>query len=223
MKTLLVLFLLLFSCLSIVQAQNARVQLTFISSRDSLPVEAAVVGLGGYKANYIADSSGQVNFESRPGRYKLRVQHIGHGAFSTRIELYADSTFRQTFMLQSTETTIQTVVIQDDSSDATRKANINNPFDQLSSLDSKDIGRMAGPSQSLERLFMSLGGVATSSEFSSQYRVRGGNYDENLIYIHDIEIYRPQIVRSGLQEGLSITNPTPVSYTHLTLPTNREV
>jgi len=52
-----------------------------------------------------------------------------------------------------------------------------------------------------------LAGVSSNNELSSQYNVRGGSYDENLIYVNDIEIYRPQLVRSGQQEGLSFINP----------------
>lgn len=54
----------------------------------------------------------------------------------------------------------------------------------------------------------SLPMVSVSSELSSQYRVRGGNYDENLIYVNGIEIYKPQLIRSGEQEGLGFVNPT---------------
>jgi hypothetical protein len=54
-------------------------------------------------------------------------------------------------------------------------------------------------------------GASLKSEFSSQYSVRGGNFDENLVYINDIEIYRPLLVRAGQQEGLSIINSSLVS------------
>lgn len=50
-------------------------------------------------------------------------------------------------------------------------------------------------------------GVTSSNEMSSQYSVRGGSYDENSVYINGIEVYRPQLVTSGQQEGLSIINP----------------
>lgn len=50
------------------------------------------------------------------------------------------------------------------------------------------------------------GGVGSSNELSTQYTVRGGNYDENLIYINGIEVYRPFLVRSAQQEGLSLVN-----------------
>jgi hypothetical protein len=66
-------------------------------------------------------------------------------------------------------------------------------------------------SGSVEALVMSQPGVASSSELSSQYSVRGGNYDENLVYVNDIEIYRPLLIRSGEQEGLSFLNPDLVS------------
>ena len=56
-----------------------------------------------------------------------------------------------------------------------------------------------------------LAGVSSNNELSSQYNVRGGSYDENLIYVNDLEIYRPQLVRSGQQEGLSFINPDLVS------------
>lgn len=54
-------------------------------------------------------------------------------------------------------------------------------------------------------------GVSSNNELSSQYNVRGGNYDENLIYVNDFEIYRPQLIRSGQQEGLSFINPDMVN------------
>ena len=49
--------------------------------------------------------------------------------------------------------------------------------------------------------------VGSNNELTSQYSVRGGNYDENLIYINDFEIYRPYLIRNGEQEGLSFINP----------------
>ncbi|MBR8535261.1 TonB-dependent receptor [Carboxylicivirga sediminis] len=63
----------------------------------------------------------------------------------------------------------------------------------------------------IEGLIKSQMGVSSNNELSSQYRVRGGNYDENLIYVNDIEIYRPFLIRSGQQEGLSFVNPNLIS------------
>ncbi|MCC6371726.1 MAG: carboxypeptidase regulatory-like domain-containing protein, partial [Bacteroidia bacterium] len=65
-------------------------------------------------------------------------------------------------------------------------------------------------SQNLESLIKTQIGVSSNNELSSGYSVRGGNYDENLVYVNDIEVYRPFLVRSGQQEGLSFANPNMV-------------
>lgn len=60
---------------------------------------------------------------------------------------------------------------------------------------------------SVEAVIATMSGVSSSNELSSQYSVRGGTYDENSVYINGIEVYRPQLISSGQQEGLSIINP----------------
>jgi len=65
--------------------------------------------------------------------------------------------------------------------------------------------------EGVESLIKTLPGVSSNNELSSQYNVRGGNYDENLVYVNDIEVYRPMLVRTGEQEGLSFINPDLVS------------
>jgi len=66
-------------------------------------------------------------------------------------------------------------------------------------------------SNSIEALIMTLPGVVSNNELSLQFSVRGGNFDENLVYVNGIEIFRPFLVRSGEQEGLSFINPNLVS------------
>ncbi len=60
---------------------------------------------------------------------------------------------------------------------------------------------------SIESLLTTMAGVNSNNEMSSQYSVRGGTYDENCVYINGVEVYRPQLISSGQQEGLSIINP----------------
>lgn len=67
--------------------------------------------------------------------------------------------------------------------------------------------RASSPWGSLESLLVTMGGVSTKNELSSQYSVRGGNFDENIVYVNGLEIYRPLLVRSAQQEGLSFINP----------------
>ena len=71
--------------------------------------------------------------------------------------------------------------------------------------DRKHMGNASGGG--VERLITSQAGVSTHNELSSQYNVRGGSFDENSVYINGIEVYRPLLIRSGQQEGLSIINP----------------
>ncbi len=70
--------------------------------------------------------------------------------------------------------------------------------------------RAANPWSSIESLLATMGGVSSTNELSSQYTVRGGNFDENIVYVNGIEIYRPLLVRSAQQEGLSFINPNMV-------------
>jgi hypothetical protein len=70
-------------------------------------------------------------------------------------------------------------------------------------IDPRKASILANVSGSFEQILKTLPGVSSNNELSSQYNVRGGNYDENLIYVNDIEIYRPFLPRSGQQEGLS--------------------
>ncbi len=74
-----------------------------------------------------------------------------------------------------------------------------------------DLEYMPSTTGKVEAIIKSQAGVSSNNELSSQYSVRGGNYDENLVYVNDIEIYRPFLVRSGEQEGLSFINSDMVS------------
>lgn len=68
------------------------------------------------------------------------------------------------------------------------------------------IRKIPGAQPGVENILKSLPGVSGSNELSTQYRARGGNFDENLVYINEIEVYRPFLIRSGQQEGLSFVN-----------------
>ncbi|WP_452228415.1 TonB-dependent receptor [Lacinutrix sp. MEBiC02404] len=68
------------------------------------------------------------------------------------------------------------------------------------------IRRIPGANAGVENLLKTLPGVNSNNELSTQYSVRGGNYDENLVYVNGIEVYRPFLIRSGQQEGLSFVN-----------------
>lgn len=87
-------------------------------------------------------------------------------------------------------------------------------FRDINSIDPETVRRLPGANAGVENLLKTLPGVNSNNELSTQYAVRGGNYDENLVYVNGIEVYRPFLVRSGQQEGLSFVNPDLVRNVH---------
>ena len=76
----------------------------------------------------------------------------------------------------------------------------------ITTIEPATIRKIPGANAGVENILKSLPGVNSNNELSTQYAVRGGNYDENLVYVNEIEVYRPFLIRSGQQEGLSFTN-----------------
>ena len=81
--------------------------------------------------------------------------------------------------------------------------------DQMEQLDLTDLrqGAASVTGNAVEELVQQQAGVSSHNELSSQYNVRGGSFDENSVYINNVEVYRPLLIRSGQQEGLSVINP----------------
>ncbi|MES2590459.1 MAG: TonB-dependent receptor plug domain-containing protein [Bacteroidota bacterium] len=86
-----------------------------------------------------------------------------------------------------------------------------NRYTQVTRIDPLHVTHIPTASQDFNAILFTLPGVSNRNELSSAYSVRGGNFDENLVYVNGIEIYRPFLVRSGQQEGLSFVNPDLVS------------
>ena len=103
--------------------------------------------------------------------------------------------------LRPQSTTLDEVTITDDATRSTTFTHI----------DAAKLSDVVGPTDGVESLIKTLPDVASNNEMSSQYSVRGGSFDENLVYICGIEIFRPMLIRSGQQEGMSIINPDMVS------------
>lgn len=88
--------------------------------------------------------------------------------------------------------------------------NVTGQRKQTNSMDALDATKyrlMPNANGSIESLLITFAGVSSNNELSSQYNVRGGNFDENIVYVNGIEVYRPLLVRAGQQEGLSFINP----------------
>jgi len=84
--------------------------------------------------------------------------------------------------------------------------NRNPRVEGVTTISPETIRKIPGANAGVENLLKTLPGVSSNNELSTQYSVRGGNYDENLVYVNEIEVYRPFLIRSGQQEGLSFVN-----------------
>ena len=129
-----------------------------------------------------------VSFSMVGYKTKKRILRNPRGKQNLQIILYSDNNIDE---IQVKGQKIQTTQTQ-----------------ELKNSDLKNINAASG--NNVEKLVQMQAGVTTHSELSSQYNVRGGAFDENSVYINNIEVYRPFLVRSGQQEGLSVINPNMV-------------
>ncbi len=167
------------------------------------PLELVNISVAGYPSGNATDKYG--NYEIHvPARTQITVVYSFVGYATQRYNLYLEPGDRKEInpVLIPSTTELPDVVIEDQKLRTTT----------LTRIDPKDATLIPSVSgSSIESLIKTLPGVASTNELSSQYSVRGGNYDENLVYVNDIEIYRPFLIRSSQQEGLSFLNPDLVS------------
>ncbi|WP_281542848.1 TonB-dependent receptor [Maribacter aestuarii] len=124
--------------------------------------------------------------------------HLGHE--DVRLEkliLTTNETFEFNPILKTNVTQIDEVTVS-----ATGDKKVTG----ILSISTEDVRKIPGANAGVENILKLLPGVSSNNELSTQYSVRGGNYDENLVYINEIEVYRPFLIRSAQQEGLSFVN-----------------
>jgi hypothetical protein len=127
---------------------------------------------------------------------KLVVSFMGYSTEQLTIKLKKDEKRQLDFTLKRKSETLSTVEIKGDNSRVEGVTRISTDWAK----------NAVGPTGGVENLLKTLDGVSSNNELSSQYSVRGGNFDENLVYVNDIEIFRPLLVRNAQQEGLSFVN-----------------
>jgi len=167
--------------------------------KDSLkkPVSGVSVGVQGKPIGTITDEKGKYNL-SVPANEQLKIIFSMMGPRdSITVKLKDGEKLELNKELKGRVREIREVMIQDQSMKSINMTKIN----------PKVVSVLPTPNQSVEDILKTMPGVSSANELSSTYNVRGGNYDENLIYVNDVEIYRPLLVRSGQQEGLSFINP----------------
>lgn len=166
------------------------------------PLELVNIALTGVAGGTVTDRNGKYSLNVRPGAdHELVISFIGYKTEREMINLAPGEHRMIHKTLQLTATDLGTVLIEDQHVRST----------SLTRIDPRAVTVIPTMGGGIESIIKTLPGVASNNELSSQYSVRGGNYDENLVYVNDIEIYRPFLVRSGQQEGLSFLNPDLVS------------
>lgn len=154
---------------------------------------------------FSTDANGFLKVPVADVAQEISVQKDGFRPFSKTIKTSPKyQNLNVLFVPSERETQIEEVVFQK----RARPRSNDLTSVEISPKEAQQVASLAG---GIETMIKSLPSVNSNAELSSQYMVRGGNYDENLIYINDIEIYRPFLVRNSLQEGMSIINPDMVS------------
>ncbi len=188
-------FLLAFmlSLSGMIQAQTTQVRGTVLDSETKTPISDANITSQGFGAT--TDSTGQFSIDLPSGNVKLIISHIAYFPDTLNLVLSGE---RQEIQveLDFAVNLIDDVTVTDE----------RDRFQGITALDPKMIGQIAMVNDGVESLIKTLPGVSSNNELSSQYSVRGGNFDENLVYVNGIQIRRPFLVRSGQQEGLSFIN-----------------
>jgi len=202
--------LLLTWCLSVLSGamltgQNITTISGFIHDENGTAVEDVNIAVKSTTAGGVSTQSGHYSLKTnKRSNYTLQVSKIGY----TRMEVnLRASDFPDVYNIQKDITLLKSV-------EALNEAVIRpdrDPGANLLRIDPKLIFVLPDASGNFEGLVKKMTGVSSSNELTSQYSVRGGNFDENLVYVNDIEIYRPFLIRSGQQEGLSFINPDMVA------------
>ncbi len=201
LKSKLLLVAMLTSCLLSTQVfgqqENTALLKGQVADQRGKSLELVNIAVFGKPGGTISDKNGRFEFRV-PSDTTILVIFSFIGYEKQELPLRLDRGEVKTLDIKLMDATemLPDIVIQDD---RVRSTN-------LQRIDPKEVSVIPSVSGSLESLIKTLPGVASTSELSSQYSVRGGNFDENLVYVNDIEIYRPFLIRSGQQEGLSFLN-----------------
>lgn len=177
-------------------AQNARLSGT-VTDVSGNPIEKVSVRIEKKKKGTYTDSTGYFQLELPSNQpLQILISHVGFQTHIHSLSLSPNETEILNIRLKQNSDTLQELVLKD--------ARVRKDAAAIS-LNPKSSMNLPGTAGGVEGLIKAL--VGGNNELSNQYNVRGGNFDENTVYINDFEVYRPYLVSQGQQEGLSILNP----------------
>lgn len=194
MKQLLFLGFFTFFCTSLL-AQTARIKGVILDEFNS-PIENVTVKTG--EKGTVTNANGFYMLEI-PANTKVTVvfSHVSFKNRSIEITLKSNQDYEFHPVLSTNVEQMGVVTVSGKRSKR---------VEGITTIDPVTIRRIPGANAGIENIIKTLPGVYSNNELSTSYAVRGGNYDDNLVYVNEIEVYRPFLIRSGQQEGLSFTN-----------------
>ena len=191
-----ILFIVLFLLLQIsLISQTIEGKITDFNLNPLAAVNISIIDQSG---GLISDKDGLYKVNIKANRsYVIAFSFIGYETEKIRVPmLKKGQKYTLNISLEESNTLLDDIIVKDQKS---RKNN-------LSRIKTKHVEVIPGSGGGIESVLKTLPGVSSANELSSQYSVRGGNFDENLVYVNGIEVYRPFLIHSGQQEGLSFVN-----------------
>lgn len=169
-----------------------------VTDENSQPIEFASVACLQQGKMTMTSLKGEFNLQLHSAdSVVIRFSMIGYRA-KTKVLRKPRGKQSLQIVLHSSDNTLEGITVTD-----TRRQT--SQTQEIKKEDLKSLPSTSG--NAVEELIQSQAGVSTHNELSSQYNVRGGSFDENSVYINNVEIFRPFLVRSGQQEGISVINP----------------
>lgn len=170
-------------------------------ARSGAPLEFVNVGVPGVGTGTATNAKGFYKLPLK-GNDSVTVRFSFTGYEPAQFRVRRDVRTELDVQLKPTATQLQAVEVSDEK---TRQSTFTH-------IETSKLDETVGPTGGVESVIKMLPDVQSNNELSSQYSVRGGSFDENLVYINGVEIFRPMLIRSGQQEGMSIINPDMVDY-----------
>jgi hypothetical protein len=186
-------------------AQKATLTGVVVNQQKS-PVEGVNIKIGSENIGTSTNEKGQFKLEVTPGPIEITFLHINYRPWTDRMTIDVGEIRTLEIVLDERIETLGQIEVFGEKDMQTRSQA------SMIKLAPKSVKSLPTPFGEFNKILSTLPGVVGQNEFSSAYMVRGGNFDENLVYVNDIPIYRPFLVRSGQQEGLSFVNPDLVEH-----------
>ncbi|MDG1902312.1 MAG: TonB-dependent receptor [Bacteroidales bacterium] len=201
-KLLLYTFIMIFiSKVMYPQSDISWVSGKVVDKKDT-PIELANIAIVGEIGGTTTDKSGKYKLQVPSNKeIVLAATYVGYAVKRVKVKLKSGESKVLNIRLESISTDLPGFEVKDEQLRTQSMVRLN----------PKDANLAPSLTEGVSDIIKTLPGVTSTNEMSSQYSVRGGNFDENLIYVNDIEIYRPFLVNSGQQEGLSFVNSSLVS------------